>query len=114
GFFADSPAAPVFLLDVVRDGTAAASPSGNDRIQRWPEDCHVSVLRYAWLGGSETPPEARLLNALVDAMPRSVRLKEVADGIRATYQQVAKKYPKIIYDWRLALDTEDLVIGRGP
>jgi WD40 repeat protein len=103
--FAATPGAQVLFLDVTRDQGGAAendSLSGSSRI---------GVLHYAWLGPT-APPDARLMTALEDTMPRSPRLGDLESQVDEKLAQMGKTYSKFIqYREYLPDDLKSLVIN---
>lgn len=84
-FFADTPGAQVFLMDVVRDQAPRA---------QWPaEEDPFGVLRYAWLDPKNPQPDnARLLAGLVDVMPQAQTWKDLASRLGDRWQNMQQKW----------------------
>jgi WD40 repeat protein len=93
--FRDTPGAFVLLLDVNRQPGRPGGQAEKDQVAEWdknyPDSARTSsVLRYAWIGGpAAPPPNAPLLEALQNGMPRAARFIELSDFVR----NYAGKFP---------------------
>jgi hypothetical protein len=83
-----------------------------DNLTFWDDDAHLGVLRYSWLRGTDTPPDARLLTALERALPQGSRFVEVESEVAKEFAQTHQKYPDaLIYDKHLPSSLQDLIVG---
>jgi len=108
GMFADTPGAHILLLDV---GRRNAPLTDKDRVTRWrdnyPSDVqlHIAVLRLAWLGSADAATQARLLQALQQAMPKATRLVEVTEQV-SRFLMAAKEAFKNLKDPEMHISEE--------
>jgi hypothetical protein len=81
-FFSEALGRGVMFVDVARlpfeDTSPSAQAQSRDRIQQWPDDPHVVVMRYVWWGQpAKQKPEARLSTDLAQALPPAKQLRDV-------------------------------------
>lgn len=114
-FFDMTPGAHLLLLDVARtkaeQAIATAEPAR--LVSEWPEESRIGLLRQTWLASTSAPPDASLLVALGETLPRArtARLKEVGDGLLARFDRLRTKYPdQLAYDQHLPANLLGLVV----
>jgi WD40 repeat protein len=109
--FAETPGAAVLFLDVTRPRGPEVASDGSTS---WPGDARLSVIRYAYEGGAP-PEEARLLRALEEIMPRTVRLKDLADRLGDQFRRLSGRFTGLRRpDLYVPSYLQSLAIGRLP
>jgi hypothetical protein len=117
--FSDTAGAHILLLDV--DRPVGEDKGNRDKVAEWkvnyPRALHnVSVVRYAWLGRPDVPPNARLMRSLEAGMAREASMAKVTWlDVTNEVRRVAEKpdYKKILkYDQFVADDMRTITVGR--
>jgi WD40 repeat protein len=115
--FAATPGAHVLLFDVgLNKVVAAQAEEVRDKVARWEDSYgdvkfNISVLRYAWLGRTDNP-QARLLKALDEAMPRSSRLVEVTEQVRKFAAASPDYLKSLAYDQWVPEQMKEILFGQ--
>jgi hypothetical protein len=104
-FLTHTTGAHVLMLDV--SGSQEAEQAGN-----WPRNSKAAMLRYTWLKESTSPPKARLLAVLPEAIQSSGQLKQVDASMGKIYERLAVEYPlSVAYKRQVPESLEDLLFG---
>src|SRR5262249_22106972 len=99
--------------------TASGGGAGRDEGERWPDDRHVALWRYAWAGQPQAQREdARLIVDWREALSQALRLRDVAESIGAKFVQAPlapreskRDQKQLRFDQQLPSGLEDLLVG---
>ena len=77
GHVETNPGAHVLLLDVAR------LPQPDEHLTGWPNDSRAAMLRYAWLGGSNSANQRKLLSGIERMIPDAGKLEQLTEALKS-------------------------------